>query len=49
MKRMAIVLLLSAGLVTVVRAIPKTHFVQQACDEDGGDGDDDGDEGDSGT
>ena len=51
MKRMAMVLLLSAGLVTVMRAIPKTDHVLQACADDGGDSDDDGDEGDgdSGT
>ena len=49
MKQMAIVLLLSAGLVTFVRLMPKPHAVVQACADDDGDDGDDGDGGDDGN
>ena len=51
MKAMAIVLLLSAGIVTLDRVLPAAHRVLIACADDSGnsDGDDDGDDGQTGT
>jgi hypothetical protein len=45
MKRTAIVLLLAAGLVVLVRVFPTVSSPVQACTDDGGAGDDDGDDG----
>jgi len=45
MKRIAIVLLLTAGLVVLGRILPTTPQAAQACMGEGGDGgDDDGDD-----
>lgn len=45
MKRIVIVLLLTAGLVVLGRVFPTVPHMAQACMDDGGDDGDDGDDG----